>query len=103
MPQNPEARARGTIDYLLTATGWVVQSRDEVNIAAGPGVAIREFPLKTGNGFADYLFHVDGAPAGVIEAKKEDETLTGYEIQTERYSVGLPDELKPYRRPLPIC
>jgi type I restriction enzyme, R subunit len=42
-------------------------------------------------------------PAGVVEAKKEGETLTGYEIQTEKYSVGLPDELKPYRRPLPFC
>ena len=46
---------------------------------------------------------MDGAPAGVVEAKKEGETLTGYEIQTEKYSVGLPDVLKPYRKPLPFC
>jgi type I restriction enzyme R subunit len=103
MLEKPEARARETIDALLTAAGWIVQSRDEVNIAPGRGVAIREFPLKSGYGFADYLFHVDGAPAGVIEAKKEGETLTGYEIQTERYSAGLPDELKSYRRLLRFC
>ncbi|MCI0628653.1 MAG: DEAD/DEAH box helicase family protein [Acidobacteria bacterium] len=103
MAEKPEERARETIDKLLTAAGWIVQSRDEVNIAAGRGVAIREFPLKSGYGFADYLLYVDGAPAGVIEAKKEGETLTGYEIQTEKYSVGLPDELKPYRKPLPFC
>jgi type I restriction enzyme S subunit len=73
------------------------------NLSACRGVAIREFPLKSGYGFADYLLYVDGAPAGVIEAKKEGETLTGYEIQTEKYSVGLPDVLKPYRKPLPFC
>jgi type I restriction enzyme R subunit len=66
-------------------------------------VAIREFPLKWGYGEADYLLYVDGSPAGVVEAKKEGETLTGYEIQTEKYSVGLPDELKPHRKPLPFC
>ena len=103
MPEKPEATARKTIDELLRAAGWIVQSRDEANIAAGRGVAIREFPLKSGYGFADYLLYVDGAPAGVIEAKREGETLTGYEIQTEKYSVGLPDELKPYRKPLPFC
>jgi type I restriction enzyme R subunit len=103
MPDRPEAQARQSIDKLLIDAGWLVQSRDETNVTAGRGVAIREFPLKTGYGFADYLLYVDGAPAGVVEAKKEGETLTGYEIQTEKYSVGLPDELKPYRKPLPFC
>ncbi len=77
MPEKPEETARKAIDELLTAAGWIVQSREETNITAGRGVAIREFPLKTGYGFADYLLYVDGAPAGVIEAKKEGETLTG--------------------------
>src|SRR5712664_3222917 len=103
MPDTPEARARQNIDRLLTDAGWIVQSRDETNITAGRGVAIREFPMKSGYGFADYLLYVDTVPAGVVEAKKEGETLTGYEIQTEKYSVGLPDELKPYRKPLPFC
>jgi type I restriction enzyme, R subunit len=103
MTDTPESRARETIDRLLSAAGWVVQSRDEANVTAGRGVAIREFPLKAGYGEADYLLYVDGIPAGVVEAKKEGETLTGYEIQTEKYSVGLPPELKPYRKPLPFC
>jgi type I site-specific restriction endonuclease len=30
-------------------------------------------------------------------------TLSGYEIQTEKYSVGLPPELKPARKALPFC
>jgi type I restriction enzyme R subunit len=99
MPDTPEARARQNIDRLLTEAGWIVQSRDETNITAGRGVAIREFPLKSGYGEADYLLYVDAIPAGVVEAKKEGETLTSHEIQTEKYSVGLPAELKPYRKP----
>ncbi len=34
------------------------------------GVVIRNFPLKSGHGFADYIFYVNGKAAGVIEAKK---------------------------------
>ena len=57
MPESPEARARKNIDQLLTAAGWIVQSRDEVNLAAGRGVAIREFPMKPGFGEADSEKH----------------------------------------------
>ncbi len=103
MSETPEQKARKDIDKLLADAGWIVQSRDDVNVTAGRGVAIREFPLKSGYGFADYLLYVDGSPAGVVEAKKEGETLTGFEIQSEKYSVGLPDQLKPHRKPLPFC
>ena len=101
--KSPEAEARENIDKQLTAAGWTVQLRSEANVSAGRGVAIGEFPLKSGYGEADYLLYVDGLPAGVVEAKKEGQTLTGFEIQTEKYSVGLPDQLKPYRKPLPFC
>ena len=103
MAEKPEDKARKTIDQLLTTAGWTIQDTNEVNVSACRGVAIREFPLKSGYGFADYLLYVDGTPAAVVEAKKEGETLSGYEIQTEKYSVGLPPELKPYRKPLPFC
>jgi type I restriction enzyme R subunit len=53
-------------------------------------VAIREFPLNPGHGFADYLLYVDGKAAGVIEAKKQGATLTGVEVQSARYTQGLP-------------
>ena len=49
---SPEARARKNIDDLLKACGWMVQDDREMNLGAGRGVAVREFPLKTG--FADY-------------------------------------------------
>ena len=103
MPETPEDRARKTIDGLLVAAGWIVQDRDSVNLNAGRGVAIRSFPLKFGHGFADYLLYVDGRAAAVVEAKKEGETLTTYEIQTAKYSEGLPDGLNAHRRPLPFC
>ena len=82
MPDTPEARARQKIDQLLTNAGWLVQSRDDANLTAGRGAAIREFPMKTGFGEADYLLYVDSEAVGVVEAKKEGSTLTGFEIQT---------------------
>jgi type I restriction enzyme R subunit len=98
----PEEKARAEIDRALETAGWVVQSRDQVNVHAGRGVAVREFPLKYGFGFADYLFYVDGKGAGIVEAKKQGETLTGVEIQAERYSSGVPDTVPSHLRPLPF-
>jgi len=53
----PEAKARQTIDALLLAAGWHVCNVADVNLHAGSsdvkGVAIREFPLNNGFGFAD--------------------------------------------------
>ena len=70
MPITPEDRARQKIDQLLDAAGWIVQDRAAANITAGRGVAVREFPMKTGHGEADYLLFLDGAAAGVVEAKR---------------------------------
>jgi hypothetical protein len=38
----PEDRARANIDRLLTAAGWVIQDRNNINIEAGRGVAPAE-------------------------------------------------------------
>lgn len=64
MPKIPETLTRETIDAALTAAGWAVQDAAQVNLSAGRGVAVREFPLKPGHGFADYLLFVDGKVAG---------------------------------------
>ncbi|EQD48491.1 type III restriction protein res subunit, partial [mine drainage metagenome] len=98
----PEQAARQTIDALLGAAGWAVQSLAEVNLHAARGVAIREFPLVEGHGTADYLLYVDGRACGVIEAKKQGATLTGVEPQSGRYAQGLPASLPSWRRPLPF-
>src|SRR5882762_11733137 len=99
MPDSPEARARKNIDQLLTAAGWVVQSREDVNLAAGRGIAVREFPMKPGFGFADYLLYLDRKALGAVEAKA-DGTLTGVEAQSAKYAAGLPNNLPAHRRPL---
>jgi type I restriction enzyme R subunit len=44
MPE-PEALARIAIDRQLDAAGWVVQDRDQLNLFAGPGIAIREVSI----------------------------------------------------------
>jgi type I restriction enzyme R subunit len=99
----PEEHARQTIDQLLGAAGWRVCDPQDAHITAHRGVAIREFPLKSGHGFADYLLYVDGMAAGVIEAKKAGTTLSGVEIQSNKYSKGLPDGLPAWRKPLPFA
>ena len=69
MNQNPEQIARDKIDQMLSDTGWVVQSKDRVNLSAGKGVALRE--ANTESGSADYILFVNSKAVGVIEAKAE--------------------------------
>jgi type I restriction enzyme R subunit len=98
----PEARARARIDAALEAAGWAVQDRKAVNLGAARGVAIREFPLRTGYGEADYLLFADGQAVGIVEAKPEGATLTGVEPQSEKYGAGLPAQLDAPVQPLPF-
>jgi type I restriction enzyme R subunit len=98
----PEQNARVNIDALLVAAGWHVCNVANAHIHASNGVAIREFPLNSGFGFADYLLYVNGKACGVIEAKKHGATLTGVELQSGRYAQGLPTSLPAWRRPLPF-
>ena len=97
----PEEEARKEIDEQLEAAGWTVQDYKELNLGAGLGVAVREFPLKTG--FADYMLFVDRKAAGVIEAKPVGTTLGGVDWQSSKYTVGLPDKLPHYQKPLPFA
>lgn len=71
-----------------------------MNLGAGPGVAVREFPMKDGHGDADYLLFVDRKAVGVIEAKKKGSTLTGVEWQSAKYTTGLPDNVPALTKPL---
>ncbi len=96
----PEEQARINIDRLLEQAGWSVQNFDSLNLYGVRGVAVREFALKSGHGTADYLLYVDGKAAGVVEAKPEGFNLTGVEVQSDKYSTGLPDNLPAHHRPL---
>lgn len=84
----PEEKARQNIDKLLEAAGWKVQDYDQMNLGAGFGVAVREYPLDTG--FADYLLFIDRHVCGVVEAKPEGTTLSGVAEQTRKYLDGIP-------------
>jgi type I restriction enzyme R subunit len=99
---NPEAQARVHIDELLRSAGWHVCDLKSVNLRAAEGVAVREFPLNPGHGVADYLLYVNGKACGVIEAKKEGATLKGVEVQSAKYSQGLPQNLPAWQRLLPF-
>ena len=101
MPQTPEQSARIKIDRLLEQAGWIVQDYRSMNISAGPGVAVREFPLNTG--FADYMLYADAQAIGVVEAKPEGHTLTGVEVQSDKYTLGLPEGLPRFHTPLPFA
>ena len=69
--QNPEQIARDKIDQMLMLAGWVVQSKQKVNLNESKGVAVREY--QTDVGPADYVLFIDRKPVGIIEAKREEE------------------------------
>jgi type I restriction enzyme R subunit len=100
MPPTPESLARENIDAQLAACGWIIQDRAKLNLHAGKGVAVREFPLQTG--VADYLLFVDRKAVGVIEAKAEGVTLSGVAEQAGMYSIGLPANIPHVTLPLPF-
>jgi type I restriction enzyme, R subunit len=66
---DPEAIAREDIDRQLQAAGWVVQDRDQLNITAGPGVAVREVSIP-GAGEADYLLIAGARPSATSKRRR---------------------------------
>lgn len=97
----PEEKARQQIDQILEKAGWKIQDVRGLNLTAGLGVAVREFPLKSG--IADYLLFVDRKAIGVIEAKPEGTTLSGVAEQSEKYLAGIPANLPHVQEPLPFA
>lgn len=69
-----------------------------MDLSAGRGVAVREFPMAAGFGFADYLLYLDRRAAGA----KAHGTLTGVETRSAKYAAGLPEKLLAHKRPLPF-
>jgi len=96
----PEDKARQNIDRQLAQCGWIVQDAREIDISAGPGVAVREYPLTVGE--ADYLLYAVGKAIGIVEAKPEGHSLKGVETQSLNYLNGLADGIPSYGRPIPF-
>lgn len=100
MAGTPEEQARELIDGQLTRAGWSVQAYRDMNLGAGRGLAVTEFP--GANGPADYLLYVDRKAIGVLEAKPVGSTLRGVESQSQSYAEGLDEKLPAWGRPLPF-
>jgi type I restriction enzyme R subunit len=88
---HPEDKARSLIDKRLVACGWLIQSKADMNLGAGLGVAVREF--QTASGPVDYGLFVGRKLCGVIEAKSEGTTLSGFSEQAARYIADVPKHL----------
>ena len=97
----PEDSARKNIDRQLEAAGWRIQDRENLNLGASQGVAIREFPLESG--WADYLLCVNRKAVGVVEAKPEGTTLSGVAEQSQKYITGVPESIPHVGNPLPFA
>jgi type I restriction enzyme R subunit len=88
---HPEDAARAEIDAKLVACGWVVQNKQQMNLSAGPGVAVREFATTAGP--VDYALFVEQLFCGVVEAKPAGTTLSGFSEQASGYLSSAPDHL----------
>ena len=97
----PEEKARQEIDAMLTASGWVVQSKDKINLSAAHGVVIHELSFTRGE--PDCTLFAEGKAIGTVEAKPEGFPLIGVEEQSTKYVTGFPGGLPAWRKPLPFC
>lgn len=86
MNQNSEQQARDRIDDQLTASGWILQDKESLNLAAGIDVAILEFQTTVGP--AEYVLFVNRKAVGLMEARREEERvrLTIVEDQSTKYT-----------------
>lgn len=89
-PPLTEAQVRERLDKLLRSAGWKLQDKNEENLYAGQGVAVKE--VHTRGGYADYLLYIDRKLVGVIEAKREGEDLAKAQRQASQYATGLTNE-----------
>ena len=98
----PEERAREWIDRKLEYAGWKVINRDEY----APGmtaVAVREVAM-CGGLEADYLLLIDGKAAAVLEAKREEISLSNPHLiaQAENYTKQVKPWYPTWLLPLPF-
>jgi len=100
---DPEDRSRHElINPALEAAGWVIQPFKSADVFASKGVAVEYFQMGRGVGEADYVLFINGEAVGILEAKKEGETLVGKEPQSSRYAKGFPEDFRCVELPLPF-
>ena len=81
--EGPEDQARKNIDNMLTNSGWIIQDYKKLDLSAGQGVAIREYPFS--KEASDYALFINKIPVGVVEAKPVGWTLRGVTNQSDGY------------------
>ncbi|MCW5555018.1 MAG: DEAD/DEAH box helicase family protein [Verrucomicrobiae bacterium] len=96
----PEQKARQQIDAQLVAAGWLVQDKRQLNLHAGPGVALCETDVE--GGFTDYSLFVDGIMIGVLEAKAATVSLVGVAEESELYARAALKDFQRWADPLPF-
>ena len=69
MSQQGARTRRERRSTLLEGCRWELQDRDEKSMAM-PAVAVREFKLERGHGYADYLLFVDGQAVVVARRRR---------------------------------
>lgn len=99
-----EAETRLLIDKQLNQAGWITDTElltyaKGVRPQEGLNLAIAEYPttLDGKKGEADYVLFSGLIPVAVVEAKKENKTVSAYISQAERYAQGFQftDTIKP--------
>ena len=100
--EEPEAKARHElINPKLKVAGWEIQHYKTANIHSSKGVAVEFFQIGARKE-ADYVLFVNGSAVGIIEARKEGESLIGKEPQTSGYAKNFPEEFQSVDLPLPF-
>lgn len=93
-----EQEARETFHRLLAGTGWVLEDFKASEFHAVRDVATRAFVVDPVHGIADHRLEIDGTAAGVIQAKKQGNTLIGVQPQLCRCAKDRPTSLCAWRR-----
>ena len=89
----PEEEARQGIDAKLTTAGWLVQSREEIDLSARPGIAVREFPVEPEFGETDCPLYVDCRAIGALEARPAGHALRRVGPRSAQHAGRLPNGL----------
>ena len=95
--EGPEDQARKKIDQMLIDSGWIIQDYKNLDLSAGYGVAIREYPFS--KEASDYALFIDRMPVGIVEAKPEGWTLSGVTNQSDGYIEALHQKFPDYPKP----
>ena len=68
-----EVKARKAIDAKLQQSGWPIQDMKQLNLFAGKGVAVREFP--TSSGPVDYIFWIKDKSLADLDSLPDPDVL----------------------------